>query len=208
MEVEQAEEEAKKVIRLPRSYEQSDKKLKTVKIVTKKSDVAINEKKKPKKAKTMATSSKQSASASAIEEKEDEEELVEENEEEVQEKDIEAAKEEPVITPEEDDDDRAPLAEMQPPQMTVAEKLAAMGKKPGAFSKTAATYEKETSYSRLFLDQFLFSSKSSPKVDKGKSKKVLAPSSINKMDTNRLDYSSTSSSNKEVSIIDKHIESF
>ncbi|CAF4357436.1 unnamed protein product, partial [Adineta steineri] len=55
--VEHAEKEAKKTNRRPRSYEESDKKQKTVKIVTKEGDVVTDENKKPK---VNATSNKQS----------------------------------------------------------------------------------------------------------------------------------------------------
>ncbi|CAF1471970.1 unnamed protein product, partial [Adineta steineri] len=55
--VEHAEEEAKKTNRRPRSYEESDKKPKLVKMVTKEGDVVTDENKKPK---VNATSNKQS----------------------------------------------------------------------------------------------------------------------------------------------------
>jgi hypothetical protein len=131
-EVEHAEDEAKKVKRLPRSYEESDKKLKTVKIVTKKSDVAKEEKKnlKPKK---LAASKKPSAAAIQKEE-EDEEEDEEENND--QQNETEETKEEPSIVQEEKE--RIPLEEVQQPTLSIAEKLQAIGKKPGPFSKTAA----------------------------------------------------------------------
>ncbi|CAF0792066.1 unnamed protein product [Adineta steineri] len=55
--VEHAEEDVKKTNRRPRSYEESDKKQKTVKIVTKEGDVVTDENRKPKE---NATSNKQS----------------------------------------------------------------------------------------------------------------------------------------------------
>jgi len=121
-EVEQADEEAKKTIRLPRSYEESDKKLKTVKIVTKKGDVAIEDSKK-KKPKQMATTSITTVQ---------EEEQVE---------NIEAIKE---PSADQEDNEPIPLEEVQQPTMTVPEKLQAIGKKPAPFSKTAAKYKKDS----------------------------------------------------------------
>ncbi len=130
-EVEHADEEAKKAKRLPRSYEESDKKLKTVKIVTTKGDIAKEENNKNKKSKQLATSNKQPATVAQEEEEEEEEEG----------KDIEETEEEPSVVQEETE--RVPLEEIQQPTMSVAEKLQAKGKKPGPFSKPAATYEKD-----------------------------------------------------------------
>ncbi len=127
-EVENADEEAKKAKRLPRSYEESDKKLKTVKIVTNKDYVAKEENNKNKKPKPLATSNKQSAT-------------VAQEEEEEEKKDIEETEEEPSVVQEETE--RVPLEEIQQPTMSVAEKLQAKGKKPLPYSKTAATYEKD-----------------------------------------------------------------
>ena len=133
--VEQADEKAKKAIRVPRSYNESDKKLKTVKIVTKKGDVAKDENKKtiPKK---MAAPSRQATSAAP-----DDDEDVDDNDDEAENKDVteqKATKNElAVVEGEPDDDGRVPLEEVQQqPTMTVAEKLAAIGKKPGPFSKS------------------------------------------------------------------------
>jgi len=131
-EVEHADEEAKKAKRLPRSYEESDKKLKTVKIVTNKDYVAKEENNKNKKPKPLATSNKQSATVAQEEEEEEEEE---------EGKDIEETEEEPSVVQEETE--RVPLEEIQQPTMSVAEKLQAKGKKPGPFSKAAATCEKD-----------------------------------------------------------------
>ncbi len=128
-EVENADEEAKKAKRLPRSYEESDKKLKTVKIVTNKDYVAKEENNKNKKPKPLATSNKQSAT------------VAQEEEEEEEKKDIEETEEEPSVVQEETE--RVPLEEIQQPTMSVAEKLQAKGKKPGPYSKPAATYEKD-----------------------------------------------------------------
>ncbi len=46
-----------------------------------------------------------------------------------------------------------------------------------------------------------FFSKASPKPEKGKPKKLQAPSNTNKMDTNGLDYTKKSDTGKPVSII-------
>jgi signal recognition particle receptor subunit alpha len=170
-EVEHADEEAKKTIKFPRSYEESDKKLKTVKIVTKKNDAATDENKK-KKPKKMAIPNKSSGTTVQSEEEiqEDEGENLDEQ------KNIEETQEEPTIDQEENE--RMPLEEVQQPTMSVAEKLQAIGKKPAPFSKTAAN-------------------KASPKPEKGKPKKVQAPSNINKMDTNGLDYTKKTDTGKE-----------
>jgi hypothetical protein len=121
---------------LPRSYEESDKKLKTVKIVTKKGDATTDEK-KTKKPKPMATSNKQSVPAPQEEELQEVEEGGEEENIEEQ-KNIEEPKEEPSIDQEENE--RCPLEEVQQPTLSVAEKLQAIGKKPAPFSKAASTY--------------------------------------------------------------------
>jgi hypothetical protein len=148
-ETEHADEEAKNAKRLPRSYEESVKKLKTVKIVTKKGDVATDENKK-KKTKQMATSNKQSVSAVQKEEIEEEEQEIEAEEENVDEqKDIEETKEE--LSVDQEDKERAPLGEVQQSTMSVAEKLQAIGKKPAPFSKTAAKYERKKSFEIIFI---------------------------------------------------------
>ncbi len=134
-EVEHADEEAKKTIKLPRSYEESDKKLKTVKIVTKKNDGATDENKK-KKPKKMAIPNKSSGSTVQSEEEIQEDENLDEQ------KNIEETQEEPTIDQEENE--RMPLEEVQQPTMSVAEKLQAIGKKPAPFSKTAAKYEQDS----------------------------------------------------------------
>ncbi|UJR31042.1 hypothetical protein I4U23_018552 [Adineta vaga] len=176
-EVENAEDEAKKAKRLPRSYDESDKKLKTVKIVTKKGDKTTDEN-KTKKPKTMATSSKQSVAPvqkeQVIEEEEEEEEEIEEQEE----KPIEETNDDLVTN--QDEKERVPLEEVQPTALSVAEKLQAIGKRPGQFSKAAAT-------------------KSSTKTekDKSKQKKMQAPSNTNKIDTAGLDYTNRSGVKRE-----------
>ncbi len=149
--VEHADEEAKKTKRLPRSYEESDKKLKTVKIVTKKGDATADENKK-KKSKQMAASNKSSGSAV-----ENEEEIQEEEVENLDEqKNIEETQEEPAI--DQDENERVPLEEVQQTTMSVAEKLQAIGKKPAPFSKAAAKYEKD-SMDFLFMDFDFFIAK-------------------------------------------------
>ena len=187
-EVEHADEEAKKAVRLPRSYEESDKKLKTVKIVTKKGDVAMEENKK-KKSKQLATSNKHLPTI--VQNDEEVENDEEENNEEP--KEIEESSVDQEAT------ERVPLEEVQQPTMSVAEKLQAIGKKPGPYSKTAATYEKDF----IFFFIRLSFSKASPKPEKGKSKKLQAPSNINKMNTNGLDYSGKADAGKVVSIISR-----
>jgi hypothetical protein len=133
-EVEQADEVAKKTIRGPRSYEESDKKLKTVKIVTKKGDVAIEENKK-KKPKQMATTSITTVQ---------EEEQVE---------NIEATKE---PSADQEDNESIPLEEVQQPTMSIPEKLQASGRKPAPFSKTAAKYKKDSIiFSLIHFSDFL-----------------------------------------------------
>jgi Rne/Rng family ribonuclease len=67
-------------------------------------------------------------------EEEDEEEDEEENND--QQNETEETKEEPSIVQEEKE--RIPLEEVQQPTLSIAEKLQAIGKKPGPFSKTAA----------------------------------------------------------------------
>jgi len=119
---------------LPRSYEESDKKLKTVKIVTKKGDASTDEK-KTKKPKPMATSNKQLVPALQEEELQEVDEGGEENIEE--QKNIEEPKEEPSVDQEENE--RCPLEEVQQPTLSVAEKLQAIGRKPAPFSKAATT---------------------------------------------------------------------
>ena len=134
---------------MPRSYEESDKKLKTVKIVTKKGDATPDETKK-KKPKQMAASNKQSVPAVQTEELEEEEQEAEVEEENiVEQKNIEETKEDLSIDQEEKE--RAPLGEVQQPTMSVAEKLQAIGKKPAGFSKPAATYEQKNSHSEIYL---------------------------------------------------------
>ncbi|CAF0872298.1 unnamed protein product [Rotaria sordida] len=167
--IEQEDEDAKKVKRAPRSYEESDKKQKTVKIVTKKGDVTTDEKKK-KKPKQMATSNKQTINAVQKEEL-DEEEQEEQEKEEInndEEKPIEETKDESLVK--QDEKERLPLEEVQQPTLTVAEKLSAMGKKPGLFTKAPVT-------------------KASPKPEKGKPRKVLATSNASKIDISTIDYS-------------------
>lgn len=138
-EIEEAEEAAKKLPRAPRSYDESSKKRKTDKIVTKKNDAPADEKKK-KKPKQMAKSNKQV---------EEEEELIEEDEQEPEKEDtnnnnnneenqIDESKE-PLLA-NQVENDRVPLEEVQQPTLTVAEKLAAIGKKPAPFSKTSSKY--------------------------------------------------------------------
>ncbi|CAF3750732.1 unnamed protein product [Rotaria magnacalcarata] len=167
--VEHAEEEAKKVPRAPRSYEESDKKRKTDKIVTKKGDVAIDEKKK-KKPKQMAKSNKQSETN--VQNEEPIEEEVEINEEEINnnnENVTEETTEQSLINQEEKDS--VPLEEIQQLSLSIPEKLSALGRKPAPFSKAAAN-------------------KPSPKPQKGGSKKQMAPSNDTKNDTSNLDRSS------------------
>ncbi|CAF2029243.1 unnamed protein product [Rotaria magnacalcarata] len=167
--VEHAEEEAKKVPRAPRSYEESDKKRKTDKIVTKKGDVAIDEKKK-KKPKQMAKSNKQSETN--VQNEEPIEEEVEINEEEINnnnENVTEETTEQSLINQEEKDS--VPLEEIQQLPLSIPEKLSALGRKPAPFSKAAAN-------------------KPSPKPQKGGSKKQMAPSNDTKNDTSNLDRSS------------------
>ncbi|CAF5007743.1 unnamed protein product, partial [Rotaria sp. Silwood1] len=167
--IEQEDEEAKKVKRTPRSYEESDKKQKTVKIVTKKGDVATDEKKK-KKPKQMAISNKQSVTAAQNEEVDEKEQEQEQEKEDInndEEKQNEEVQEESLVN--QDEKQCIPLEEIQQPKLSIAEKLSAAGKKPAQFSKASAT-------------------KPSPKVEKGKPKKVLATSNVSKIDTNGLDY--------------------
>ncbi|CAF1398767.1 unnamed protein product [Adineta steineri] len=178
-EVESAEEEAKKAKRLPRSYEESDKKQKTVKIVTKKGDVATDENKK-KKPKVNAPSSKQSKIAiSKTEEDEEEEVEVEEEEENIEEeqKTIEETKEE--LLGEHEEKERIPLEELQQqqPTMSITEKLQARGKIPAPFSKATAN-------------------KPSPKAPKPKQKQMATSSNALKMDTNGLDYTKQTGAEK------------
>lgn len=143
-EVENAEEEAKRAKRLPRSYEESDKKLKTVKIVTKKGDVAKDEK-KPKKPKQMAASNKQAAATVEEEEIElPEDGQVEEAENLDEQKKNEEIKEEESSSMDQEENERIPLVEVQQPTMTIAEKLQAAGRIPAPYSKASASYEKKT----------------------------------------------------------------
>lgn len=131
-EVEQADDKAKKIKRAPRSYDQSDKKLKATKIVTKKGDLTAEEnKKKKKKPKPMAASNKPNESAVQDEDDEDEEEEIEE-ENLVEEKKIEETKDE-VIN--DDENEPMPNDEVQQPVMSVAEKLQALRKKTAPPSK-------------------------------------------------------------------------
>ncbi|CAF2754714.1 unnamed protein product [Rotaria sp. Silwood2] len=162
--IEQEDEEAKNIKRAPRSYEETVKKQSTIKIVTKKGDVAT-EKKKKKKPKQMATSNKQSVTDVQQEELEEDEEQETNNNDE--EKQIEETKDE--LSVDTDEKERIPLEEVQQPTLSIAEKLSAAGRKPGQFTKASAT-------------------KASPKVEKGKSKKAMAPSNVSRMDTNGLDY--------------------
>ena len=148
--VEKADEEAKKILRAPRSYDKSDKKLKNEKIVTKKTDVTTDDNKK-KKPKQKAISSK--VIQQKVDEEEGEEEGVDEEngtaegEEDVkqdeQTKDIKTIEESKNETATVDDDDsphedRVPLEELQPAAMSIRDKLQAMGKKSGPSSKAAA----------------------------------------------------------------------
>lgn len=143
-EVEHAEEEAKKVKRAPRSYDESDKKLKTVKIVTKKGDKSTDEN-KSKKPKPMAASRKPTAAAKeqAVQEEDEEEEEAGEDEEtpmeetEEQGKPAEDMDEETLPSPGEKE--RVPLEEVQPTTLSVADKLKNLGKRPAPFSKAGAT---------------------------------------------------------------------
>lgn len=142
-EVERAADQAAKMPRAPRSYDESDKKLKNQKIVTKKSDVQAEENKK-KKPKAKATSSKVVQRTVEEEEEEEENETREEEEAEV-------VKETPNTTEvkgeetmavedgeESPNEDRIPLEELQPGAMSIRDKLQSMGKKPAPFSKAAA----------------------------------------------------------------------
>ena len=131
-EVEHADDEAKKTKKLPRSYEESDKKLKTVKIVTKKGDLVAGENKK-KKPKQLAVSNKSIESAVQNEEEEDDDD---EEENLVEEENTEETKDE--ISVDQEEDERMPLEEVQQPVMSIAEKLQAKGKKPAGFSKAPA----------------------------------------------------------------------
>jgi type I site-specific restriction-modification system R (restriction) subunit len=144
-EVEDADEEAKKMKRQPRSYDESDKKLKNVKIVTKKTDVQSDENKKKKKVKQLAASTKSSSAAVAIEE------VDEENEDDEPMVTTAAAaaaatNDEPTavsdVTDEQDnEDERYPLEEIQPTAMSIRDKMQAMGKKPAPFSRASARRE-------------------------------------------------------------------
>lgn len=144
--VEQADDKEKKIKRAPRSYEQSDKKLKTTKIVTKKGDLTSeeNKKNKKKKPKQMAGSNKPIETAVQDENEVDEEEEEEEegNEEEnlVQEKNINDVQEQSNINDDENNES-SPIDEVQQPMLSVAEKLQALGKKPAPFSKATAKYD-------------------------------------------------------------------
>ena len=110
--VERADEEAKKVPRAPRTYDESDKKLKNEKIVTKKTAATADEnknKKKPK-VKTMATKNVQ-------EEEEEEEEIEEESVEETETK---------VVEEEADDspmEDRVPLVRGEQNEFSLRHRL-------------------------------------------------------------------------------------
>ena len=145
-EVEQADEQAKKIKRAPRSYEQSDKKLKTTKIVTKKGDLtAEKNKNKKNKPKRMAASNKSIETAvqdeNELEEEEEEDDDETEEENLVQEKNIVETKEQPMTN--DDENESMPIDDVQQPTLSVAEKLQALGKKPAPFSKTTAKYENE-----------------------------------------------------------------
>ncbi|CAM2706582.1 unnamed protein product [Rotaria socialis] len=167
--IEHAEEEAKKAPRAPRSYEESDKKKKTDKIVTKKGDVATDEKKK-KKPKQMAKSNQQSETN--VQNEEPIEEEVEINKEEINNNDenvTEETTEQSLVSQEAKDS--VPLEEIQQPTLSISDKLSALGRKPAPFSKAAGN-------------------KSSPKPQKGGSKKQMAPSNDIKNDTSNLDRSS------------------
>jgi hypothetical protein len=133
--VEEADEESKRVKRAPRSYEESDKKLKNVKIVTKKGDVPADEAKK-KKPKPMAASTKTSA---VVAQTVEEDEIEEEEPQETQQLIIEEVKNEPTEVEDEEKDERSPLEEIQPTTKSVAEILKAKGRKSAAFSKAAPT---------------------------------------------------------------------
>lgn len=124
--VEDADDAAKRVHRAPRSFDESDKKLKNEKIVTKKSDAVADENKKKKtaKPKVMATKIVQ--------------EEVEQEEEEVEEDDVEIEVEEEQKEEEKNTiEDRVPLEELQQTAMSTRDKLAAMDKKPAPFSKAS-----------------------------------------------------------------------
>ena len=118
---------------MPRSYHESDKKLKTVKIVSKKADVAPVENKK-KASKQMATPNKQSTA------------IVQEDEQAKEEdhsrrKDTEETKDkEEDLLSKDEEKERIPLEEVEQPIMTTVEKLAALGKRPAQYSKAAAMY--------------------------------------------------------------------
>ena len=133
--VEYADEEAKKTKRAPRSYEESDKKLKTVKIVTKKGDVTAEENKK-KKPKQMAASAKQPVNA--VQEEEEEERKQKIRMKMSQKKKKRNNNQKKKLSVEQEENERNPLEEVQQPVLSVAEKLQALGKRPAPFSKPSA----------------------------------------------------------------------
>ncbi|CAF1143521.1 unnamed protein product [Adineta ricciae] len=180
-ETEDAEDEMKKIRRLPRSYEESDKKLKTVKIVTKKGDKTAEEN-KPKKPKVMKSSSKPSVAsnqkAPVLEEEEEDDENVEEEQdvEDQDENNGQEDKSDEVVSDDammnEDESNRLPLEPVQPTALSNMQKLQALGKLPGPRSKGAPATKTPGKQDK----------------DKPKGKKMAVSLKPNISDTNGLDY--------------------
>ena len=196
-EVEEADEELKRVKRAPRSYEESDKKLKTVKIVTKKGDVPTDEQKK-KKTKQMAAPTKPSAVAAQTVDQED----IEEDEPQETQQLIEETKVEPVEVENEEKDERSPLEEIQLTTKSVAEILKAKGRKSAGFTKAAPTLVHLLFDSSLDKLNWSLSKPTGP-AEKAKPTKAKAPANASKMDTTGLDYSGATTSGKVVRILSK-----
>lgn len=196
-EVEEADEESKRVKRAPRSYEESDKKLKSVKIVTKKGDVSTDEQKK-KKTKQMAAPAKPSTVAAPTVEEDE----IEEDEPQETQQPIEETKVEPAEVENEEKDERNPLEEIQLTTKSVAEILKAKGRKSSGFTKAAPALVNVLFDSSLDKLNWFLSKPTGP-AEKAKPAKAKAPANASKMDTTGLDYSGATASGKVVRILSR-----